>query len=276
MRVSGRADQVAVVLSEPEVISDDDVVPGAAPRSLADKAYAVIKLAVIRCELEPGVAVTESQLATQYRVGRAAVRAALKRLCQERLVELALHQRYRVAPITIRHVNELFEIRALLEPAAARSAAGHIDSTRLRRLDELCQARYVVGDAESARAFLQLNTEFHSTIVRACGNDLLAETIVGVLEKIERVHHLAHLLRDRNEQAFHEHHDLVEALVSGDGERAYEITRSQIDSARQFAIDGLLSSPSLQMVNIAAARVRLSTPQKRPNRRARTGTMRGG
>ena len=47
----------------------------------------------------------------------------------------------------------------------------------------------------------QANTEFHSTIVRACGNDLSAESIVGVLEKIERVHQLAHLLRDRNEQA---------------------------------------------------------------------------
>jgi DNA-binding GntR family transcriptional regulator len=224
--------------------------------SLADKAYAAIKLAVIRCELEPGLAITEAQLATQYRVGRAAVRAALKRLCQERLVEVGLRQRYRVAPITIRHVKELFEVRALLEPAAARSAAGHIDSTRLRRLDELCQARYVVGDADSARAFLQLNTEFHSTIVRACGNDLMAETIVGVLEKIERVHHLAHLLRDRNEQAFHEHHDLVEALVNGDGDRAHEITLSQIDSARQFALDGLLASPSLQTVNVATGRVR--------------------
>lgn len=251
--------------------ASDDAAPGAGPpRSLADKAYALIKLAVIRCELEPGSAITEAQLASQHRVGRAAVRAALKRLCQERLVEVALRQRYRVAPITIRHVKELFEVRGLLEPAAARSAAGRIDSAHLRRLDELCQARYVVGDADSARAFLRLNTEFHSTIVRACGNDLLAETIVGVLEKIERVHHLAHLVRDRNEQAFHEHHDLVEALVSGDGERAYEITRSQIDSARQFAIDGLLSSPSLQMVNIAAGRLRLATPRKGANRRARS------
>ncbi|MBV9169322.1 MAG: GntR family transcriptional regulator [Chloroflexi bacterium] len=237
-------------------------VPPVASRSLADRAYAAIKAAVIRCELEPGLAVTEAQLATQFRVGRAAVRAALKRLCQERLVEVALRQRYRIAPITIRHVKELFEVRALLEPSAARSAAGRIDSAHLRRLDELCQARYIVGDAESARAFLQLNTEFHSTIVRACGNDLLAETIVGVLEKIERVHHLGHLLRDRNEQAFHEHHDLVEALVDGDGERAYEITRTQIDSARQFAIDGLLASPSLQTVNIDAGRLRVASPTR--------------
>ena len=220
-------------------------------RSLADEAYASIKRAVIRCELQPGQPVTEEQLAAHYGVGRAAVRAALKRLCQEKLVEVGVRQRYIVAPITLRRVNELFEVRALLEPTAARRAAGRIDAEQLRRLEQLCQARYVVGDAESARAFLSLNTEFHSTIARASGNDLLADTVVGVLEKIERVHHLGHLLRDRNEQAFHEHHDLVEALVAGEGDRAYEITQTQIESARRFAIDSLLASPSVQSVNVA-------------------------
>src|SRR4030081_2119071 len=71
-------------------------------RSLADQAYAAIKLAVIRCELEPGEGVTEEHLAAHYRVGRAAVRAALKRLCQEELVEVALRPCYSIAPVTPR------------------------------------------------------------------------------------------------------------------------------------------------------------------------------
>ena len=121
-------------------------------------------------------------------------------------------------------------------------------------LDELCQARYVVGDIFSARAFLRLNTEFHTTIARACGNEVLADTLAALLEKIERVHHLGHLLRDRNEQAFHEHHDLVEALVADDGQRAYEITAEQIEAARGFAIASLLASPTLQTVNAAPIR----------------------
>jgi DNA-binding GntR family transcriptional regulator len=225
-------------------------------QSLADRAYAAIKSAVICCELEPGEPITEEQLAAQYRVGRAAVRAALKRLCQEKLVEIAPRQRYLVAPITLRHVNELFEMRGLLEPDAARRAAGRIDADHLRRLEELSRARYIVGDADSARAFLHLNTEFHATVARASGNDLLADALVGVLEKVERVHHMGHLLRDRNEQAFHEHHDLVDALIAGDGELAHTITASQIDAARRFAIDALLDSPTIQTVNVVASRQR--------------------
>jgi DNA-binding GntR family transcriptional regulator len=230
------------------------VVTDSVGRSLVDQAYSAIKRSVIDCELAPGEAITEEQLALHYGVGRAAVRAALKRLTQEKLVDVGVRQRYNVTPLTLRHVNELFAVRALLEPHAARLAARRIDSEHLRRLDELCQARYVVGDLLSARAFLRLNTEFHTTIARACGNELLADTLVDLFEKVERVHHLGHLLRDRNEQAFHEHHDLVEALVAGDGQRAFEITAEQIEAARSFAIDTLLASPTIQTVNAAPTR----------------------
>jgi DNA-binding GntR family transcriptional regulator len=101
--------------------------------------------------------------------------------------------------------------------------------------------------------FLRLNTEFHTIVARASGNDVLADTLVGVLEKIERVHHLGHMLRDRNEQAFHEHSDLVDALAAGDGDRAYDIAREQIGAARRFAVEGLLNSPSVQSVNLGRA-----------------------
>jgi DNA-binding GntR family transcriptional regulator len=127
--------------------------------ALVDQAYSAIKRSVIDCELEPGESITEEQLAVQYGVGRAAVRAALKRLTQEKLVDVGVRQRYSVTPLTLRHVNELFAVRALLEPEAARLAAGRINAEHLRRLDELCQARYVVGDASSARISEIIQTE---------------------------------------------------------------------------------------------------------------------
>jgi DNA-binding GntR family transcriptional regulator len=222
-------------------------------RSLADQAYTLIKEAVICCKLEPGDPITEEQLATETRFGRAAVRTAIKRLCQEKLVDIGPRQRYIVTPITLRHVNELFEVRRLLEPTAARLAARSIDIERLVRLEELCKARYLVGDADSSRVFLRHNTEFHTIVARASSNEVLVDVLVGVLEKIERVHHLGHMLRDRNEQAFHEHHDLVEALADHDGDRAYEITCDQIGAAQRFAVEGLLNSPSVQLVNVGKA-----------------------
>lgn len=218
---------------------------------LADTAYEAIKRSIIRCELEPGQQVTEEQLGTQFGVGRAAVRAALKRLYQEQLIHGLSRNRHVIAPITLKYVNELFELRLLLEPSAARLAAARVDAALLRRLDELCQARYEIGNRDSAADFLAANTEFHATVAEASGNSMLAGVVRDMLDKVERVHHMSHLLRDRNEEAFHEHYDLLEALSARDGARAERVMAEQIRAARSFVIDALLASAAVQTVNVA-------------------------
>lgn len=219
--------------------------------SLAEKAYELIKRDIIHCRLEPGSQVTEEQLAERYDVGRAAVRSALKRLYQEKLVQLVNRRGYVVTPITLKYVNEIFQMRLLLEPAAARLAAGQVDGELLHRLDELCKVQYEPGDQESAEVFLSANTEFHLAVAMATQNELLYHTLASLYDKVERIHHLGHILRDRNEEAYHEHHDLVEALVNGDGERAEQVMIDQIEAAKKFVIDVMISSPRLQSVNIA-------------------------
>jgi DNA-binding GntR family transcriptional regulator len=219
-----------------------------------ERAYTMIKRDIVRCALDPGQQVTEQQLAARYGIGRAAVRAALKRLYQEQLVQTVTRNRYVIAPITLKYVKELFELRLLLEPAAARLAAGRVDGAALGRLNDLCRVNYRVGDHESAAQFLAANTEFHAAVAVASGNALLANVIRDLLDKVERVHHMSHLLHDRNEEAFHEHQELVDALVAGDGARAEAVMAQQILAARAFVIDAMMNSALLQSVNVVAAR----------------------
>jgi DNA-binding GntR family transcriptional regulator len=222
------------------------------PRPQAQTAYESIKRAIIRCDLAPGQQITEEQLADRFGVGRAVVRPALKRLYQEQLVQTMTRQRYVISPITLKDAFDLFELRLLLEPVAARRAAGRVDPDQLKRLDELCGAQYELGDRESAEAFLRANTEFHITVARASGNAMLADFIANVLDREERLNHLAHMLHDRNEVAFHEHRDLVEALIAGDGERAERVMADGVRASRAFVVDALTSSPSIQFANVTA------------------------
>ena len=224
---------------------------GTSRHSLAESAYQAIKRDIIRCELAPGAQVSEAQLAERYRCGRAAVRMALNRLCQDRLAQVVPRQGYIIAPVTMKGVRDIFAFRLLLEPAAARLAAGHADTAQLRRLDKLCRASYRLGDKPSAEAFLRANTEFHITVARASGNDRLADAIAATLDEMERLFILGLMLRDRNEEMYHEHHDLVEALLAGDGARAEKVTADQIRAAQRMVTDALLSSPSLDSVNLA-------------------------
>lgn len=217
---------------------------------LTEAAYDLIKRSIIRCELPPDKHVTEEQLGARFGVGRAAVRAALKRLYQEQLVQCTGRNRYVIAPITLQHVHDLFALRLLLEPPAARQAAGRIGPEMHERLQTYGLVQYEVGNSQSAATFLACNTEFHAAIGEASGNVLLATIIRDVLDKVERVNHMSYLLRDRNQEAHDEHQELVEALVAGDAQRAEQVMIAQIKAAKQFVVEAMIASPSLLSANV--------------------------
>lgn len=211
----------------------------------------------MRCVLQPGALLTEANLAKSHGLGRAGVRWALGRLSQDGLVTVIPRHGYVVAPIAIKRVNELFTIRQIIEPAAAELAASCVDVSEIHRLDGLCrQARYQIHDRESSQRFLELNTEFHVAIARATGNDWLVRILSSLLDESERMFHLGLMLRDRSEEMYHEHEDLVEALSRGDGKAAALIASTQIEAARQMVVSALVSSEDLADINVTASRRR--------------------
>jgi DNA-binding GntR family transcriptional regulator len=123
----------------------------------------------------------------------------------------------------------------------------------LRRLDEICGAGYDPGDPESASEFLRINTEFHVAIARASGNGRLADILAQLIREMERIFHVGLRIRNRSEEMAHEHRDLVDALVSGDGEAARRIAADQILAAQKMVMDGLLASTQLMTVSLAEA-----------------------
>jgi DNA-binding GntR family transcriptional regulator len=220
--------------------------------SLADAAYAGIKRLLLRCQLAPGEPVTEEELAARLGLNRGVVRPALKRLVQEGLVQAVSLRRYIVAPITVQDAHDLFALRLLNEPPSARIAAGRISAEQLDRLDSLAAVGYQADDPDSIDAFFQANTELHLTVARASGNQLMVEVVAMLLDRVERMNHLAHSLTDRSGAAYLEHHDLAEALRAGDGDRAAEVMADGIDAARHFVVGALMSSPTLLTTNVSA------------------------
>jgi DNA-binding GntR family transcriptional regulator len=215
---------------------------GAGQPRLTDAAYSAIKRDILECKLSPGQEVTERELAVRYGLSKAPLREALIRLAHEELVQSIPRSGYRVALVTIQDVQDIFALRTLLEPAATREAAGHIDAGELERLDEVCTAGYTPGDRASESAFLRANREFPVAIAAASGNRRLARILEGLLEETERLFHLGLAVRDRSEEMRHEHEDLIEALRQGDAEAAVRTTVEQIKAARSMVMDGILAT----------------------------------
>ena len=94
-----------------------------------------------------------------------------------------------VKPITLRDIGEIFALRRMLEPVAARHAAGRADVNRLRQLDAVCGAGFVAGDPASQATFLQAHRQLHLAIVTAGGNERLTDVFAPLWDESERVIH---------------------------------------------------------------------------------------
>lgn len=219
--------------------------------SLADRAYGAIKSAILRCELAPGTRVSEAHLAATFEFGKAGIRTALHRLSQEGLVVPVARQGYFISSVTTNDVIDLFNVRLMLEPAAARMAAGRVDKKQLRDLDRLCRVGYDLTKPKSVERFQQVNKEFHLLITEAAGSPRLTRLLAGILDESHRLHYLGLTLPNADHPA-HDvgHRQLVDAIEAGDPDRAEEVAKQGILEAQRNCVDRLLSLPSVRSAEL--------------------------
>jgi DNA-binding GntR family transcriptional regulator len=212
---------------------------------LSDRAYERIRQEIITCAIAPGTEISEAQLVAHYKLGKAPVRMALNRLAHDGLVRAIPRRCYRVTEVTLKDMHDMFELRLMLEPAAARMAAGRVDAQRLRALDEVCRAGYQPGDARSTSRFLDANKAFQVEIARAAGNGRLADAVEQQLDEMTRLLHLGLGLRNRSQEMQRERRALVKALTHADSGTAERICREQIEAARGMVLSAILTSSSV-------------------------------
>jgi DNA-binding GntR family transcriptional regulator len=206
-------------------------------------AYERLRKAIVRLELEPGAAVSEAQLVEEFGFSKAAVRAALARLRAEELVVAEPRRGHVIAPLTMRDVLEIYDLRVQLEPPAAAVAAGRIDGRELARLSALADPEVDLDDPRSLERFLSANRTIHLAIVSAAGNRRAAQIVERLLDDSERARLLA--LRtgaaSGGARARAELRAVLAALEIGDGQQAAELMAAAIGSFRDELVDALRS-----------------------------------
>lgn len=212
--------------------------------SLARRAYEALKGDILTCELAPGAQIFEAELAARYGMSKTPVREALNLLGQEGLVQVLPRRGYLVAPVTLRDVQEVFQLRLLLETAAAELAAEHITEEGLRQLKALVAVRYTYRDRASYARFLRANRAFHVAVAEASGNRRLALFVGKLLEDMERILHLGLDLRDSADEMAAEHAELVDALLLGDAALAGRVVTAQLQTSRKRVLEALVGSQS--------------------------------
>ncbi|TDE12181.1 GntR family transcriptional regulator [Jiangella asiatica] len=226
---------------------------GAAAATATDVAYERLKRAILTCALAPGSELREAQLAEDFELGRTPVRGALGRLVQDGFVEVRPRKGYRVTDLKITDVNEVFELRLLLEPAACELAAARASRASIEALHDLAHAEYDQTDPASYERFIVDNREFHVRLAVAAGNLRLARSIRTLLEEMQRLFFLSLTMRDTSSEQMHEHLALYDAILAGDADAARQISAEQIEQSRRRVIDSLITGFSPTSLGAPAA-----------------------
>jgi len=209
------------------------------PSTLADNVFEQLRTAIIKGELPPGSKVNEPQLSKQYGISRGPLREAIRRLEGCKLVAITANVGAKVVSLNSKQAIEIYEIRESLEGLACRLAATQASEESCTELRELLANHEQQIRSENGRLYYQKegDLDFHYLIVRLSGNARLFSLLC------DELYHLLRLYRvqtsgspSRPEQAFKEHHQIVDAIEKGDGELAELLMRRHISNAKNTLI----------------------------------------
>lgn len=213
------------------------------PLSLSEQAYAQIRSMIVRLDFAPGDVLREDALQHQLDIGRTPIREALQRLAREHFVTVIPRRGMFVSGIEVSELSMLFETRTVLEPYAARLAAARGTADHW---NEMQVALDGVTQAASAEDLMTIDRRCHELMWEAADNRFLLDTLDMLYAQSDRLWHLYLTdVADMNE-AVDEHAQILDALNSGDGDRAGELVETHLrsfDAEIRHAVTERLESP---------------------------------
>jgi DNA-binding GntR family transcriptional regulator len=202
------------------------------PETSAVRVREQLQDAILEGVLKPGERLRAEALAQRYGTSRTPVREALLQLEAQGLVEVEPNRGAVVRAFDRADLLDLYEVRALLEPAAAARAARNIAPEDIERLQANCDAAQRAGD--DADAHIALNEEFHRIIGAAAGSPRLAvamRAVAGIPRAFRQV--FWHSPEQRAESLLC-HRRLVTAFRTRDAALAEAVMRMHILGAVSF------------------------------------------
>jgi DNA-binding GntR family transcriptional regulator len=202
--------------------------------SMSRSVYESLVSEIIRGVHPSGSRLRESDIASRLGVSRTPVREALQRLHANGFIELTKDRGAQVAFWGDDEIDDIFELRTLLEGHAARRAAER-GVEKLAELEELCaqmEARLPRLDQAAFDEITELNMRFHGVLHQSAGSRLLPSLLSGVIQVPLVRHTFHHYSTAELSRSFSQHRDLLAAVRAHDGQWAEAIMHSHVLAAR--------------------------------------------
>lgn len=205
-------------------------------QTLAEKAYLGIKKLIISNHYFAGVPLQEQELVKKLHISRTPIREALIRLKHEKLVEIISQKGAFVSKISVQNLQELFQIREIIEPKITELVTDTISIEKLCNIER--QLLYLKTKKEiDCLEFSKVGRKLHDFILNSTRNKTLIQFFKGLNAEISRACYFATTKYGNTQKFFEQHLEIIAALKARDSVRARQKMLEHILSAKSSIIE---------------------------------------
>lgn len=209
-------------------------------KTIRGQVYQILRDDICAGKYDPGFWLQEKELAEALGVSRSPVREALRLLVADGLVIEVPNKGVFVKEFTVRDIDEIFDMRVLLETYGIQKSRKNLTSVRRQKLFELLDALEKSCAAGDMDKYVKTDEELHIRIVELGGNSLVDSTYDRVRSMNQQFRVLSLSSHQRFTDSLEEHRKLIHALAVGDITTAEETVRIHLELARRTIKEQLL------------------------------------
>lgn len=208
-----------------------------------ENAYRAIRDGIIDGTYPQGSHLTAQQLAEANGLSRTPVREAMRRLDAEGLISLIPNRGAFVSRWTRTEIEQIYELRVLLEAFAAKVAAERATDEQVETLRALAEEMTVQTKSPELDhgEIAEVNADFHRAVLDACGNNRLRELLGSLTEMPLVLSTFRNYTRAELQRSAGQHRELVDAIAARDSAWANAVMTAHIRSARHTLVRGTAS-----------------------------------
>lgn len=206
-------------------------------KPLREMVYEELKIQILTGAIVPGTRMMEVELAEEMGVSRTPIREAIRKLEKEGLVTIEPRRGAYASMISTQDMVEILEVRQDLEGLAAYFAATRMNDEEMDELRRIAEKYNQAVAAGSMQDMIRYDTQFHRLIVDSCNNKILVNMVEQLQELVLRFRYIYYDNFKRAENMPEEHREIIEAIDSGDENRARAAADVHIDRLKQLVIE---------------------------------------
>ena len=219
-------------------------------KPLGDEVYDAVKSAILKGDLPPGARLVEEQLAEQLGASRTPVRQAIHMLFRENLVQPLPKTGFVVQGLSLEDIEEILDLRCVLESHAARKAAENITDKALADLNRLNEKFGKSINNSPHNRLAELNTDFHYALYELAQSERLNRLIRDLHDHLYRYRVALLRLKDMARTSYQDHLEMIQAMADRNPNRTEQLVRQHIEKGK----DAILAQARAGKMDIAEER----------------------